>query len=60
MIDLLIAILLALGVHVDSGSTEEQIKKDNPDAYNKAETIISTGTYTYTDTGVIIVETGGD
>jgi hypothetical protein len=60
MIDLLIAILLALGVHVNTGSTEEELKTTYPGEFEKATTIISSGGYKYTDTGVIIVETGGD
>jgi hypothetical protein len=60
MIDLLIAILLALGVHVNSGSTEQEIKDTYPGEYSKATTIISTGGYKYTDTGVVIIENGGD
>jgi hypothetical protein len=60
MIDLLIAILLALGVHVNSGSTEQEVKNTYPGEYEKANTIIATGGYKYTDTGVIIIETTGD
>ena len=59
MIDLLIAILIALGVHFN-GTTEQEIKESNPTGYQQAENIINTGGYKYTDTGVVIVETTGD
>ena len=59
MIDLLIAILIALGVHFN-GTTEDEIKASNPEGYQKAETIIQTGSYKTTETGVIVIETAGD
>ena len=59
MIDLLIAILIALGVHFN-GTTEDEIKASNPEGYQKAENIIHTGSYRQTETGVVIIETVGD
>lgn len=59
MIDLLIAILIALGVHFN-GTTEQEIKESNPTGYQQAENIINTGSYKYSDTGVIVIETAGD
>ena len=59
MIDLLIAILIALGCNV-TGSTTEEIKRENPAAYEKAVYIMETHSYEERETGVVIIETGGD
>ncbi len=61
MLELLIAILIALGFNVESGSTEEQIKAENPAAYEQATHIMDNGNYrTQEGGGVVILETGGD
>jgi hypothetical protein len=36
MIDLLIAILIALGCNISSGKTADQLKAESPEAYDKA------------------------
>jgi hypothetical protein len=45
MLELLIAILIALGCDVRSGSSEEQLKNENPAAYNQAQQIMADGNY---------------
>ena len=61
MLDLLIAILIALGCNVNSGSSDAEIRAENPEAYERANIIIENGGYRYDDGGgVVIVETGGD
>ena len=60
MLDLLIAILIALGCTVNSGSTAEEIKAQNPEAYEKAIKIQETGNYREVEGGVVIVEIVGD
>ncbi len=59
MLELLIAILIALGYSVDRNATLEEIQKD-PSAYEKAVMIQETGSYKEDGGGVIIIETGGD
>lgn len=61
MIDLLIAILIALGFSVHSGASADELKAQDPVAYEKATTIMNGGNYRTVDGGgIIIVETGGD
>ena len=60
MVELLIAILMALGFNF-SGLTAEEIKEKDPAAYAKAEQIQQTGNYKTVDGGgVVIVEIVGD
>ena len=60
MLDLLIAILISLGCST-TGTTKEEISRQNPEAYERANTIINSGGYRYDDGGgIVIVETGGD
>jgi hypothetical protein len=40
MLELLIAILISLGLTIKDGSTAEQLKAENPDAYKKATEIM--------------------
>ena len=60
MLDLLIAILIALGCNVKDGSTADEIRAENPEAYERALVIQETGNYRTSDGGVIVVEIGGD
>jgi hypothetical protein len=61
MLDLLIAILIALGCYVQPGETADEFKARNPEAYQKANYIMDSGSYRTDDGGgIIIVETGGD
>ncbi|MDQ3051407.1 MAG: hypothetical protein M3Q95_11020 [Bacteroidota bacterium] len=59
MLELLIAILIALGYSVDRNATLEEIQK-NPVSYEKAIQIQETGNYKEDDGGVVIIEIGGD
>ena len=61
MLDLLIAILIALGCNVNHGSTTDEIRAENPEAYERALVIQETGNYKETDGGgIVIIEIGGD
>ncbi len=59
MIELLIAILIALGCSPE-GQTADELRAENPDAYYRATQIQEAGNYRSTDGGVVIVEIGGD
>lgn len=58
--DLLIAILIALGCTVSEGASEEDIKADNYDAYVRAVDIRDSGSYERTSGGVVIITEIGD
>ena len=61
MLNLLIAILIALGCNVSEGSTADEIRTENPEAYERALVIQESGGYKLDDGGgVVIVEVGGD
>lgn len=61
MLELLIAILIALGCSVNSGSTAEELQANDPVAYERALKIQETGNYREADGGgIVIIETGGD
>ncbi len=61
MLELLIAILIALGCSVNSGSTADELRASNPEAYEKAVQIQENGNYRTADGGgVVIIEIGGD
>ena len=60
MLDLLIAILIALGCS-PTGKNHDELKAENPAAYERAITIEATGGYRVEDGGgIVIVEIGGD
>jgi hypothetical protein len=58
--DLLIAILIALGCTVSEGASEEEIKADNYDAYTRAVEIMDSGSYERTSGGIVIDTGTGD
>lgn len=58
--DLLIAILIALGFNVSDGASAEEIKTSNPDSYYRAIEIMETGSYEKTAGGIVIDQGGGD
>ena len=61
MIDLLIAILIALGCSVTSDQTEAEIKNLYPDEYQTASKILDEETYKTVDGGgIVIIEGVGD
>ena len=60
MVDLLIAILIALGCNVSPSSTEAELKARNPGQYDRAVQIYQNQDFTIDGGGVVIVETGGD
>ncbi len=61
MLDLLIAILIALGCNVQSGATAEELQVTNPEAYERAVQIQESGSYREEEGGgIVIVEIGGD
>jgi len=61
MLDLLIAILIALGCSVGDAKSTEELKAHDPVAFDRATQIMETGTYKTVDGGgIIIIETGGD
>jgi hypothetical protein len=51
MIDLLIAILIALGCDISSGKTADQLKAESPEAYDKAFIIMDSDQYRNADGG---------
>ena len=59
MIDLLIAILIALGCS-PTGKTADELKAENPAAYERATEIQTAGSYKVSDGGVVIIEIVGD
>lgn len=60
MVDLLIAILIALGCNVSPSATEAEIKAHNPGQYDRAVQIYQNQDFTVDGGGVVILETGGD
>ena len=54
MIDLLIAILIALGCDISSGKTADQLKAENPEAYDKAFIITDSDQHRTMDGGGIV------
>jgi hypothetical protein len=54
MIDLLIAILIALGCNISSGKTADQLKAENSEAYDKALIIIDSEKNRNMDGGGIV------
>ena len=58
--DLLIAILIALGFNVSEGASAEEIKEKDLDAYNRAVEIMETGSYEKTAGGIVIDTSTGD
>lgn len=61
MVELLIAILIALGFSARSGSSVEELRAQDPAAYERAVQIQQAGTYKTIDGGgVVIVEIVGD
>ncbi len=54
MIDLLIAILIALGCNISSGKTADQLKAENPEAYDKALVIMDSEQNRDSDGGGIV------
>ena len=61
MLDLLIAILIALGCSVGDAKSNDELKAKDPVAYERANQIMETGNYKTVDGGgIIIIETGGD
>ena len=54
MIELLIAILIALGCDISSGKTADQLKAENPEAYDKAFIIMDSDQYRTMDGGGIV------
>ena len=58
--DLLIAILIALGFNVSDGASAEEIKTQDPDAYYRAIEIMDSGSYEKTAGGIVIDQGTGD
>ena len=58
--ELLIAILIALGFTVSDGASQEEIKAENYDAYTRAVQIRDSGSYERTAGGVVIITEIGD
>lgn len=57
--ELLIAILLALGVNISPGKTAMEIQNENVNQYFHAQTIIDTNAYHIDEnTGIVILEDG--
>jgi hypothetical protein len=54
MIDLLIAILIALGCDISSGKTADQLKAENPEAYDKAFIIMDSDQNRTMDGGGVV------
>jgi hypothetical protein len=57
--ELLIAILIALGFTVSDGASQEELKASDPTAYEQAVRIMDSGSYEKTDDGGIIIDQGG-
>ena len=62
MLNLLIAILISLGCNVDSTqiTSEDQLRAQYGETYEKARDIAETGTYKEEDGGVVIIDVVGD
>lgn len=63
MLDLLIAILIALGCNIQptTTSTEAELQARYSTEYTRAKEIVNSGNYRTNDGGgIVIVETGGD
>ena len=61
MLELLFAILIALGFNFDRSLTADELKAKDPVAYERAVQIESAGNYRTVDGGgIVIVEVGGD
>ena len=58
--ELLIAILIALGFTVSDGASQEEIKAENYDAYTRAVQIRDSGSYERTSGGIVIIQDTGD
>ena len=59
--ELLLAILFALNISVESGLTAEQIQDKHPGEYVHAKTIIDNHTYRIDpESGIVIVDETGD
>jgi hypothetical protein len=54
MIELLIAILIALGCDISSGKTADQLKAENPEAYDKAFIIMDSDQHRTMDGGGVV------
>jgi len=54
MIELLIAILIALGCDISSGKTADQLKAENPEAYDKAFIIMDSDQNRTMDGGGVV------
>ncbi|MFN5323680.1 MAG: hypothetical protein ACK5C5_02070 [Bacteroidota bacterium] len=54
MIDLLIAILIALGCDISSGKTADQLKAENPGEYDKALIIMDSDQSRNQDGGGVV------
>ncbi|MFZ9943885.1 MAG: hypothetical protein ACO3O0_09765, partial [Bacteroidia bacterium] len=54
MIDLLIAILIALGCDISSGKTADQLKAEDPENYSKAIEIIDNEQFRCYDGGGVV------
>ena len=57
MLELLIAILIALGCNVDRTLTAEELRAQHSQAFAKAETIYQSGQYERTADGGVVVST---
>ena len=62
MLNLLIAILISLGCNVDSTqiTSEDQLRYEYGETYEKAKEIAETGTYKEEEGGVVIIDVVGD
>jgi len=60
MLELLFAVLIALGFSFDKSLTADEIKAKDPVAYEQAQKVIDSGNYKTKDGGVIVIEIGGD
>ena len=56
--ELLVAILLALGVSIYPGKSPTQIREEYSAKYVTAQTIIATNAYYINDAGVVIIDDG--
>jgi len=55
MIDLLIAILIALGCDISSGKTADQLKAEDPSSYDSAISILENERFFKNDGGGIVI-----
>ncbi len=59
MLQILIAILIALGCNVNPNQTAEEIKATNSQEFKKATEIYNSGGYKMEDGGGVVIDQGG-